>query len=51
MTELTAASGSKPSAKEMGLAIKAVQAKLAAKGLRAEGRMVSELVKKALANG
>jgi hypothetical protein len=34
----------------MGQAIKAVQAKLQASGLRAEGRAISELVKKGLAN-
>jgi hypothetical protein len=33
----------------MGPAIKAVQAKLQAAGVRAEGKAVSELVKKALA--
>jgi len=49
VAELTAANGAKPSAKEMGLVMKAVQAKLAAQGLRAEGRAVSELVKSALA--
>lgn len=41
--------GKAPTPKEMGLVIKAVQAKLQAAGLRAEGRQVSELVKKALA--
>ena len=40
--------GHKPSPKEMGAVMKAVQAALAAKGARAEGRTVSELVKKAL---
>jgi len=49
VAELTASNGAKPSAKEMGLVMKAVQAKLAAQGLRAEGRTVSELVKGALA--
>ena len=39
----------KPTPKEMGAVMKAVQAKLQAAGLRAEGRMVSEEVKKALA--
>jgi uncharacterized protein YqeY len=34
----------------MGLVMKAIQAKLAASGARAEGRTVSDLVKKALAN-
>ena len=41
--------GQKPTPKEMGTVIKAVQAKLAAEGLRAEGRPVSEAVKAALA--
>jgi hypothetical protein len=41
--------GAKPTVKEMGPVMKAVQAKLTAQGLRAEGRTVSELVKKALA--
>ena len=36
--------------KDMGAAMKAVQAKLQAGGLRAEGRLVSELVKKHLAS-
>jgi uncharacterized protein len=41
--------GHKPTPKEMGLVMKAVQGKLQAGGLRAEGRLVSELVKKLLA--
>jgi uncharacterized protein YqeY len=49
VAEFGASSGAKPTAKEMGLVMKAVQAKLAADGLRAEGRTVSELVKKVLA--
>jgi len=49
VAELTAAAGAKPTAKEMGQVMKAVQARLAAEGLRAEGRTVSELVKQALA--
>lgn len=44
-----AASGHAPTPKDMGPVIKAVQAKLQAGGLRAEGRVVSELVKQALA--
>ena len=44
-----AASGHKPTPKDMGLVIKSVQAKLQARGLRAEGRLVSEAVKAALA--
>jgi uncharacterized protein YqeY len=47
--ELEAALGHKPTVKEMGPAIKAVRAKLQAAGVRAEGKAVSELVKKALA--
>jgi uncharacterized protein YqeY len=48
VAELTASSGKAPTPKEMGTVIKAVQAKLQAAGVRAEGRAVSELVKKAL---
>jgi uncharacterized protein YqeY len=47
--EVAAASGQKPTPKEMGQVMKAVQAKLQAGGLRAEGRVVSEMVKKGLA--
>ena len=43
--------GKRPTAKEMGLVIKDVQAKIAATGLRAEGRVVSEIVKAELAKG
>lgn len=49
IAELTASLGHKPGPKEMGAAMKAVQAKLQAAGSRADGRAVSELVKKALA--
>jgi uncharacterized protein YqeY len=49
IAEVTASLGHKPGPKEMGVAMKAVQAKLQAAGARAEGRAVSELVKKALA--
>ncbi|MGO9317025.1 MAG: GatB/YqeY domain-containing protein [Terracidiphilus sp.] len=49
ITEVADATGQKPTPKEMGVVMKAVQAKLQAKSLRAEGRTVSELVKKALA--
>jgi uncharacterized protein len=41
--------GHKPTQKDMGPAMKAVQAKLQAAGMRADGRAVSELVKKHLA--
>jgi uncharacterized protein len=47
--ELAGTLGHKPTVKEMGAAMKAVQAKLQAAGLRADGRQVSELVKKELA--
>jgi uncharacterized protein YqeY len=47
--EVTTAAGKAPTAKEMGVVMKAVQAKLQASGARAEGRMVSEMVKKSLA--
>jgi uncharacterized protein len=50
IAEVAAASGQKPTPKEMGQVIKAVQARLQAAGLRAEGRVVSELVKKELAS-
>ena len=49
VAELAAATGRKPGPKEMGPVIKAVQAKLQAAGVRAEGRVVSEVVKKTLA--
>jgi uncharacterized protein len=49
VAEHAAASGHKPTPKDMGLVIKAVQARLQASGLRAEGRLVSEAVKAALA--
>jgi len=49
VAEMTAASGSRPTPREIGIVIKSVQAKVAAGGLRAEGRIVSEAVKAALA--
>jgi uncharacterized protein YqeY len=49
VAEVAAASGQKPTLKEMGTVMKAVQARLQSAGARAEGRVVSELVKKALA--
>jgi len=49
ISEVAASTGQKPGPKEMGLAMKAVQAKLQAAGVRAEGRTVSDLVKKQLA--
>jgi uncharacterized protein len=50
VAEVAAASGQKPTQKDMGTVMKAVQAKLQAASLRAEGRVVSELVKKELAS-
>ncbi|MGA9719607.1 MAG: GatB/YqeY domain-containing protein [Acidobacteriaceae bacterium] len=41
--------GKRPTPKEMGLVIKDVQAKIAATGLRAEGRQISDIVKAELA--
>jgi uncharacterized protein YqeY len=49
LAELEASLGRKPTQKDMGSAMKAVQAKLQAAGVRADGRAVSELVKKDLA--
>lgn len=48
LSELETSLGHKPTQKEMGAAMKAVQAKLQAAGVRADGRQVSELVKKGL---
>jgi uncharacterized protein YqeY len=50
VAEVAAASGQKPTPKDMGSVMKAVQAKLQAASLRAEGRVVSDLVKKVLAS-
>jgi hypothetical protein len=49
VAEVAAALGKAPTPKEMGAVMKAVQAKLQAASLRAEGRVVSDMVKKALA--
>jgi hypothetical protein len=49
VAEVSAAAGHRPTQKEIGMVMKAVQGKLQAAGLRAEGRTVSELVKKQLA--
>jgi len=43
------ATGSRPTARDMGSVMKAVQAKFQATGLRADGKQVSEQVKAALA--
>jgi len=48
LAELETSLGHKPAMKDMGPSMKAVQAKLQAAALRAEGRLVSELVKKNL---
>jgi uncharacterized protein len=50
VAEQTAEAGQKPAPKEMGLVMKRVQAKIQASGARAEGRLVSEAVKAALAS-
>lgn len=49
IAEHTSDFGQRPTPKEMGLIIKRVQAKIQAAGMRAEGRVVSEAVKTALA--
>ena len=49
IAEVAAAIGHAPTPKEMGVVMKSVQARLQAASLRAEGRTVSDLVKKALA--
>lgn len=43
--------GTRPGPKEMGLVMKAAQLKIAASGARADGKLVSELVKAELAKG
>jgi uncharacterized protein len=49
IAQVAEGAGKRPTPKDMGTVIKAVQAKLATDGLRAEGRAVSEMVKSALA--
>jgi len=49
IAEQTNATGHAPTPKEMGPVIKAVQTRLQQAGVRAEGRVVSETVKQALA--
>ena len=49
LAEVSAALGHKPTQKEMGPVMKAVRARLQAAGARADGRLVSEQVKKQLA--
>ncbi len=46
-----ASAGKRPTPKEMGLVIKDVQAKIAALDQRADGKLVSEIVKAELAKG
>ncbi len=50
VAEHNATTGQKPTPRDMGPVIKAVQARLHASGVRAEGRIVSEAVKAALAS-
>ena len=47
--EIAAANGTRPIAKDMGIVMKAVQAKVQAAGIRADGKLVSEIVKSELA--
>ena len=49
VAELEGTLGHKPAQKDMGPVMKAVQAKLQSTGVRADGRLVSEQVKKLLA--
>src|SRR5579863_8799071 len=49
VSEVEASLGHKPTQKDMGPVMKAVQAKLQSDGVRADGRLVSEQVKKLLA--
>jgi uncharacterized protein len=49
LAELETAIGHKPGQRDMGAAMKAVQAKIQATGARAEGKIVSEMVKAELA--
>lgn len=49
VAEVGSSLGHTPTQKDMGPVMKGVQAKLQATGVRAEGRLVSELVKKQLA--
>ena len=51
VAEVAAVTGHAPTPKEMGAVMKAVQARLQAASLRAEGRVVSDMVKKALVAG
>jgi hypothetical protein len=49
IAQLAASTGTKPGPRDMGAAMKLVQQSIAATGLRADGKLVSELVKAELA--
>jgi hypothetical protein len=49
IAEAAATSGAKPGQKDMGAVMKAAQARIAASGLRADGKQVSEVVRAELA--
>jgi uncharacterized protein YqeY len=49
IADLAASSGAKPGPRDMGAAMKIVQQRILAGGLRADGKLVSELVKAELA--
>ena len=50
IAKVAAETGTKPSPREMGSVMKAVQQQIAAAGIRADGKLLSELVKSELAN-
>ena len=49
IAQLAASTGAKPGPREMGAAMKLVQASIASAGIRADGKLVSEIVKAELA--
>jgi len=49
--DIASANGVRPLAKDMGIVMKAAQAKIQASGLRADGKLVSEIVKAELGKG
>ena len=49
IAKVTVETGAKPSPREMGTVMKAVQQQVAAAGIRADGKLVSEIVKTELA--
>jgi hypothetical protein len=49
IAQLAASTGAKPGPRDMGAAMKLVQQSIAATGLRADGKLVSEIVKSELA--